>query len=139
MEGPAERENVRPLAVHHVAVKVSDLARAEAFYVGILGLPVLRRWTDDNGEARSVWVSLGPAFLAIERAGESAPRRTDVAPGFHCIALAIAREERASWKKRLAGAGFPVESESAYTLYVRDPDDNLVAFSHYPDAADELS
>ena len=136
MEGPAERESVRPLAVHHLAVKVSDLARAEAFYVGVLGLPVLRRWTDDEGEARSVWVSLGPAFLAIERAGESGPCRADVAPGFHCLALAIAGEERASWKKRLADAGFPVESESAYTLYARDPDNNLVAFSHYPDAVD---
>jgi catechol 2,3-dioxygenase-like lactoylglutathione lyase family enzyme len=121
------------LRVHHVAVVVASLERAERFYSGVLGLPVVRRWDDEAGRPRSVWVALGgDAFLAIERAGAAAPTRGDAAPGFHCLALAIATEEREAYRARLAAHGVEIERESAYTLYVRDPDQNLVGLSHHP-------
>ncbi|MBI3178047.1 MAG: VOC family protein [Deltaproteobacteria bacterium] len=121
-------------AVHHVAVVVSDLARAERFYSGVLGLTVLERHTDDAGAPRSVWLALeGGAFLALERAGLSQPKRDEYAPGWHCVALAITRGARASWRQHLADAGHAVERETPYTLYVRDPDGALVALSHYPE------
>jgi glyoxylase I family protein len=121
------------LALHHLAVVVRDLDRAEAFYAGVLGLPVVRRWDDDAGRPRSVWVELGAgAFLAIERAAAPGPRRGDDAPGWHCVALAIDASERGWWRDRLSAAGHPVERESPFTLYARDPDGNLVALSHYP-------
>jgi catechol 2,3-dioxygenase-like lactoylglutathione lyase family enzyme len=120
------------LAVHHLAVLVRDLPRAEAFYGGVLGLPVDRRWTDDHGAPRSVWLTLGGgAFLAIELARGPDPRPAD-ASGWHCVALAIRVEEREPMRRRLAEAGFPVERESAFTLYVRDPEGNLLGLSHYP-------
>ena len=66
------------LSVHHLAVVVEDLGRAEAFYAGVLGLAVIRRWEDDRGSPRSVWLALGGgAFLAVERAGEGAPASSD--------------------------------------------------------------
>jgi catechol 2,3-dioxygenase-like lactoylglutathione lyase family enzyme len=124
------------LRVHHLAVVVRELDVAERFYSGVLGLSVVRRWQDVEGRARSVWVELAEgAFLAIERAAAAGPVRSDEAPGFHCIALAIAPQEREAYRARLSAAGFPVERETAYTLYVRDPDHNLVGFSHYPEAA----
>jgi catechol 2,3-dioxygenase-like lactoylglutathione lyase family enzyme len=123
------------LLVHHLAVVVAELGRAEAFYAGVLGLPVLKRWEDDAGRPRSVWVALGDAFLAIEVAASGGPRRADEAPGHHCVALAIPAAERGAWRERLRAAGHPVERESAFTLYVRDPEGNLVGLSHYPDAA----
>jgi glyoxylase I family protein len=121
---------------HHVAVVVADLARAERFYVGVLGLPVLRRW-DEGGVPRSIWLGLGDdgSFLAVERAEAADPTRTDQAPGWHCLALTIGRHEREAWRERLRTGGHPVERESSYTLYARDPDGNLVGLSHYPDAA----
>jgi len=121
-----------PLALHHLAIVVSDLSRAEAFYVEVLGLPVERRWNDEDGRHRSTWVNLAAGFLALERAGAEGPTRTDLAPGLHCLALQIAPGERESWRARLAAAGHPVERESPFTLYVRDPDGHLVGLSTYP-------
>jgi catechol 2,3-dioxygenase-like lactoylglutathione lyase family enzyme len=152
--------------VHHIAVVVSDLARAEAFYSGVLGLPVLRRHDDAAGRPRAVWLGLrgeaeADGFLALERSDATAAApdatagtpdataaapdatagtpdaatRADAAPGWHCVALGIARADRDTWRARLAAAGHPVERESAYTLYARDPDGALVALSHWPDAA----
>jgi catechol 2,3-dioxygenase-like lactoylglutathione lyase family enzyme len=124
-----------PLAVHHLAVVTADLARAEAFYSGVLGLTVVRRWADDAGAPRAVWMTLaGDAFLALERASAAGPRRSDGAPGWHCVSLTIAKSEREAWRSRLAGHGVTVERESDYTLYLRDPDGNLIGLSHWPDA-----
>lgn len=115
--------------VHHIAIRVADLARSETFYTNVLGLAVVRRWSDDAGNPRSVWLDLGGgAFLAVELADASGPTRN----GF--FALAIPTAERQIWRARLAGAGIPVERESPYTLYLRDPDGNLVGLSHWPEA-----
>jgi catechol 2,3-dioxygenase-like lactoylglutathione lyase family enzyme len=125
-------------SIHHLAVVVRDLDRAEAFYCGVLGLAVERRWSDEAGAPRSIWLALGGgAFLAVERAAPDAPARpAPDPPGWHCVALGIARAEREGLRARLAEAGFPVERESPFTLYTRDPEGNLIGFSHYPDRAD---
>jgi glyoxylase I family protein len=139
--GPMTIASAQPLAVHHLAVLVRDLDRAEGFYAGVLGLAVAKRWLDEGGAPRSIWLTLGGgAFLAVERAAgdggaaRSAPGPTIATPGWHCVALAIGREEREGLRARLAEAGFPVERETPFTLYTRDPEGNLVGFSHYPEA-----
>lgn len=126
---------MRPTCVHHLAVKVSDLARAEAFYVSVLGLPVLRRWpTADGRGERSLWLDVGQGtFLALECAEGTGPTKREDAPGIHLLALAIARDERETWETRLAGAGFPVYQRTDFTLYVRDPEGNRIGLSHWPE------
>ncbi len=127
---------MRPQGVHHIAIKVVDLARAEAFYVGVLGLPVLRRWpaADGAGE-RSLWLDLGGGgFLALERGVASAVKADDAA-GIHLLALAIERSEREAWVQTLARAGYPVYARTGYTLYVQDPEGNRVGLSHWPQPA----
>jgi catechol 2,3-dioxygenase-like lactoylglutathione lyase family enzyme len=127
---------MKPSHVHHVAVKVADLGRAEAFYAGTLGLPVLRRWpaSDGLGE-RSLWLDLGAgAFLALERAGESGAERSEDAPGIHLVALGIALDERNAWIEKLTRAGHPIVQRTDYTIYVHDPEGNRVGLSHWPRA-----
>ncbi|HEY8431093.1 MAG TPA: VOC family protein [Sandaracinaceae bacterium] len=126
---------MRTSGLHHLALRTSDLAASERFYVDLLGLPVLERFYFEDGRPRSVWVGVGDAFLALE-VGPAGPAPADADPGWHCVALRIARSERAAWRARLERAGVPIERESAYTLYVRDPSGALVGLSHYPDAAD---
>ncbi|UJR82771.1 VOC family protein [Sandaracinus amylolyticus] len=126
------------LKVHHLAVKVRDLARAESFYAGALGLPIIRRQDAEDGTPRSIWLSLHDgAFLAVERAEEPESQRLDGSPGWHCVALGIDASERETWRTRLTSRGHPVVRETAYTLYVRDPEGAIVALSHYPHAIAE--
>lgn len=126
-----------PLSVHHLAIVVTDVERAARFYSGTLGLREIKRWDDAQGRLRSIWCELGnSAFLALERAENEEPRRIDTSPGMHCIALGIRPDERNTWRQRLEQEGFVVFRESAYTLYVRDPEGNIVGLSHYPETTD---
>jgi glyoxylase I family protein len=131
---------------HHLAIQVRDLPAVERFYREVLGLRVLRRWpaTDGAGGDRSVWLARDGAsdpasFLALERVAGGATADEDPAratrPGLHLVALRIARAAREDWVRRLAAAGAPVESRTAFTLYVRDPEGNRVGLSHWPEPA----
>ena len=126
---------MNPTRIHHVAVKVADLARAEDFYVGVLGLPVLRRWSLADGRGdRSLWLDLGSGtFLALERAEGAGADKAEEAPGIHLVALHILRSEREAWVAKLARAGHPVYLQTDFTIYVRDPEGNRIGLSHWPD------
>ena len=117
--------------VHHIALKVRDLAACEQFYAGTLGLPVMKRAADETGE-RSVWLDLGNgAILMLERAGDGPTDGStfaDAAPGLHLLALRIERGDRERFAARLS-----VVAETEFTLYVRDPEGNRVGLSHYPE------
>lgn len=127
---------------HHLAIQVRDLPVVERFYRETLGLPELRRWPALEGAGdRSVWLDTGGgAFIALERVAGGATAHEDAAraqrPGLHLVALRIERAARDAWERRLTAAGFPVESRTAFTLYVRDPEGNRVGLSHWPNAAD---
>jgi catechol 2,3-dioxygenase-like lactoylglutathione lyase family enzyme len=124
---------MRLAAVHHLAVRAPDLPAAERFYVEVLGLVVRERFAHPDGSPRSVWVELGGgAFLAIEATPLEGPRRGDEHPGWHCVALAIDAGDREAWRQRLIDAGHPIERETEFTLYVRDPAGALLGLSHYP-------
>lgn len=124
------------MRVHHIALVTAELQRAERFYVEVLGLPVTQRHQDDRGAPRAVWLALGDgAFLALEKGDPTSAPRADASRGLHCLALAITPSTRETWRARLEAHAVPIEKESAYTLYVRDPDGVLVGLSHHPTPA----
>ncbi len=123
-----------PRGFHHVAVQVRDVQKVTDFYVRVLGLTEVKRFLRDDGSLRSVWVNAGEgaAFFAIEDAPATTP---DGALGFSMVALRIDASARAKVIEELTRAGVAIEKQSGWTLYVRDPEGNLVGLSHHPDAA----
>ena len=125
--------------VHHVALQVRALGPMVAFYREVLGLPVLVEHRGEDGQLRSVWMGLPGAFLALETVAAPAPARQpfrNQAPGWFLLALRIAAADRARVRTELERAQVPVEHETRWTLYVRDPEGNRLALSHHPDGAD---
>jgi glyoxylase I family protein len=121
--------------LHHVALQVRALAPMVAFYREVLGLSLLEEHLGTDGKPRSVWLGLPGAFLALETVtGAPAPPasfRNEV-PGWFLVALRISATEREGVRRELARARVPVEHETEWTLYVRDPEGNRVALSHHP-------
>ncbi|MFO0600104.1 MAG: VOC family protein [Myxococcaceae bacterium] len=117
---------------HHVAVQVADVDRVARFYVQVLGLSEVRRFHRDDGSLRSVWVAAQPdaqgPFVAIEQldARERGPA------GYSMVAFRIAPEARQAVIAELAQHGVAIEKQSGWTIYVRDPEGNLVGLSHHP-------
>ena len=123
---------------HHVAVQVHDVAKVAAFYIELLELPELQRFHRDDGSLRSVWVGtsnqepFAHGFIAIEGAGPSTP---EGALGYSMVALRIEASQRKAIVDELTRRGLKLERETAWTMYLRDPEGNLVGLSHHPDAA----
>ena len=121
---------------HHLAIQVRDVERVTHFYRDLLGFTELKRHTRPDGSLRSIWVQVpGGGFLALEAvSGEPAPDAfRHERPGLLLLALRITPQARAGVVSTLTRAGVPLEHETRWTVYVRDPEGNRVAFSHHPD------
>ena len=121
--------------LHHLALQVRELAKAEAFYAGLLGLPVIARHEAQGGGERAIWVGLpGGGFLALERCdGTREPQSfRDPRPGLHLLALTIPAEARDAWETKLAAAGPPQPVTPGVTFYVGGPAGHPVGLSHHP-------
>jgi glyoxylase I family protein len=121
--------------LHHVALQVRALGPMVAFYREVLGLSVIAEHPGRDGKPRSVWMALSGAFLALETVtglpATPAPFRNQT-PGWFLVALRISATDRERVRMELERAQVPVEHETEWTLYVRDPEGNRVALSHHP-------
>jgi catechol 2,3-dioxygenase len=125
-------------ALGHVVVRVTDLARAEQFYGGLLGLPIIARY-DENG-MKMTFFTLGNHhdFAVMEVSGEGSST-SDSAVGLHHVAFNIGTnlDELREARARLEAAGItptPVDHDVTKSLYFADPDGNGVEL--YIDASD---
>lgn len=122
------------LAFHHLAIQVHDVERCAAFYMDALGLPELVRHRNPDGSLRSIWLSLGEGFVALEKTDASAastPFR-HAYTGHHLLALRIAPAERQVLMAELLARGVVIEHQTRWTFYVRDPEGNRIGLSHHP-------
>lgn len=117
------------LRLHHLAVQVTDLDVARAFWCGVLGLVVVRE------QAHSVWLDVGGTILMLEQcAGPVVDEPwASARPGPFVVALTMTAAERAGWREKLEAAGVVVDHESGFTIYFRDPFGTRVALSHFPE------
>ncbi len=104
-------------------MRTRDVEGLARFYGALLGLPVVRR----DAERGSVWVDAGGTRIMIERMGSGEPG----VPAGTLELVAFAVDDKEAWRRRLAGAAIPIEGETPYTLYFRDPDGRRVAVSTF--------
>lgn len=122
----------------HVVLKVADLARSEAFYAGVLGLPVCARF-DEQGMKMTFFTLGNHHDLAIMEVSGPATRPAETAVGLHHVAFCIGSglDELVEAKAQLEAAGVtttPIDHEVTKSLYFDDPDGNNVEV--YVDASD---
>ncbi len=123
-------------ALGHVVLKVRDQARAEAFYNGILGIPIAARWERNS----MTFFTLGNHHdFAIMAIGEDAESPPDRAPGLLHVAFKIgdSLDDLRAAKRELGAAGIAVRPRDhgvAQSLYFDDPDGNQIEL--YVDTSD---
>ena len=112
------------------AVYAADLAAAEAFYAGVLGLPVVGR---EPGRQVFFRVGGGSMLLVFDPAatlrGGTFPPHGATGPGH--VALGVRSQVLDDWRRHLAAHGVGIEQEYTWprggqSLYFRDPAGNLV-------------
>jgi catechol 2,3-dioxygenase-like lactoylglutathione lyase family enzyme len=119
------------LSLRHVALVARDLDAMERFYAGVLGYTV--EWRPD---ADNVYLTRGADNLALHRGAPSAGGPLD-----HVGFAVPAAADVDAWAAHLSAAGFAPEQaprthrDGARSLYVRDPDGNLVQIIHHPPIA----
>lgn len=129
---------IAPFGIHHMAVQCHDLPAMALFYEKVLRLKVERRWPGEDGADRSVWLRSGNSVIALEQCAltpDPDEWQSDE-PGLHLLALEIAWQNRETWLKWLTHKEVTPVFESAWTIYVRDPEGNRVGLSHFPFTAD---
>jgi len=123
------------LGLHHITLVSSDAQRTTNFYVGVLGLRMIKQtvnfddpgsyhiyFGDDNGTPGSAITFFG---------WRNAPKGRDGIGGTHHFALAVADEVGLlKWKRRLNDLGIkvdgPYDRHYFKSIYFRDPDGVLV-------------
>jgi glyoxylase I family protein len=118
--------------LHHLALGAHDVEAVAAFYRDVLNLAEITRHWSGEGQLRSIWLDLEGPVLMVERTSQPHREVDGVGSGPFLIAVVIEAARREWWCARLAAAGHPVEDQTSFTVYTRDPEGNRVALSHYP-------
>ena len=120
--------------VLETALYADDMARAQAFYEGVLGLsPIFA-----DARLRAYGITAGSVLLIFKR---GAARETVTVPGgtipghdgagpMH-VAFAIAKDALAEWEQHLESRGVVIEGATNWprggrSIYFRDPDGHLL-------------
>lgn len=120
----------------HVVIKVRNQQRAEAFYNGLLGIPIAARFPPLS----MTFFTLGNHHdFAVAAVGDDALDAPANSPGLFHVAFKIGTriDELREAKLQLEGAGLKVEAydhEVSKSIYFNDPDGNTIEL--YIDASD---
>ena len=120
----------RTRGLRHVALRCKDLAKMEAFYIGLLGYEVEWRPDVDN-----VYLTSGEDSLALhaESALEPGETRLD-----HMGVLLDTPDEVDTWATHLRSAGARLSAEprthrdGCRSFYAADPEGNKLQFLFHP-------
>ena len=125
-----------PRLLHHLALGAVEPELLAQFYHDAFDLPIERTHRDECGRVRSIWLSLAPGRLMIERVPDLSHHARPTTPshpsqGLFLIAFEVTSEEHDAYSARLESMGCVREDSTAYTSYWRDPEGHRIALSHY--------
>ena len=115
---------ISPHASLHVALNVSDLAQAEAFYGGVLGLQTVERPFSFPGQ----WYQIGGFQIHLIVADKPYSRPQDTEKWGRYAHLALAVRDLEAMAAVLEQAGCPVQRSASgrAALFTQDPDGNVI-------------
>ncbi len=126
---------MRIQSLGHVVIKVRNQERAEAFYNGLLGIPIAARFAPGP----MTFFTLGNHHdFAVIAVGDDAPDAPDKSPGLLHVAFKIGDtiDELRAAKALLESKGLHVDAYDhgvTQSIYFHDPDGNTVEL--YVDAS----
>jgi catechol 2,3-dioxygenase len=127
---------MRVRSLGHVVIKVRNQQRAEAFYNGLLGIPIAARYP----QMSATFFTLGNHHdFAVVAVGEDAAAPPEKAPGLLHVAFKIGDsiEELVEARAKLEAAGLAVQARNhvvSKSIYFNDPDGNCIEL--YVDSSD---
>ena len=144
MSEPGEQRRMRLTGLHHLTAICADLDRTTAFYRDLLGLQLVREGaSDDDPDARHFWFSAGdgePGTLISFLEYPNLERGVVGVGSLQHFALAVdSAEEQEAWRDYLRERG--VEATDVFerggfrSIYLRDPDGNIVEIATRPGGA----
>lgn len=119
------------LGIRHIALFTADMARAEAFYCGVLGYQVEWRPDPDN----LYLTNNGQDNLAIHKGTPGKETRLD-----HFGIILRKAADVDAWHEHLkkwAKTPPKTHRDGARSFYAADPDGNNLQFIHHPPIADK--
>ena len=127
---------MRVRSLGHVVIKVRNQQRAEAFYSGLLGIPIAARYP----QMSMTFFTLGDHHdFAVVAIGEDAEDPPAKSPGLLHVAFKIGDsvDELREAKRKLEATGLRVEAREhvvTKSIYFNDPDGNTIEL--YVDSSD---
>ncbi|MEB3291206.1 MAG: VOC family protein, partial [Leptolyngbya sp.] len=115
-----------------VALNVSDLAQAEAFYGGVLGLPTVDRPLAFPGQ----WYQIGGFQIHLIVVDKPYAQRPQTEKWGRHAHLALAVRDLDATAAALEQAGCPVQRSASgrAALFTQDPDGNVIELTAATDA-----
>ena len=120
----AEQAIMQPVALDHVNIRVSNVARTAQFHMALFDTLVLRSQTlraqPNSPPSEGFFLKFGEGYLAISQA--FAP---DL-PGLDHYSLGLRDYDKAKISARLQDNGTPAQARSSADVWLSDPDGNVM-------------
>ncbi|HEY6643898.1 VOC family protein [Povalibacter sp.] len=121
-------------ALGHAAIRVRNLASSEAFYSGVLGMPVVMRFPEEQEVSFKVGAS---GLFMVHAVGADAPAPDSRTLGIHHMAFIVGNTPAtlSDAARRLDQHGVRyqhVAHEEFESLFCRDPDGHLIELYYWP-------
>jgi glyoxylase I family protein len=140
----SEQRRMRLTGLHHLTAICRDLDRTTAFYRDLLGMKLVREGaSDDDPDARHFWFSAGDGspgtLISFLEYPDLEQGVVGVGSVQHFAFAVDSPEEQEAWRDYLRGRG--VEATDVFerggfrSIYLRDPDANIVEIATRPNGA----